>query len=158
MAGFFDHVRVSIVWTVPRMAPGDLNLVELHDCFARAELVHYDDLMLCGEGNSVDRFKSGATWRTGSTPVNASGGLQSKGHPSAATRIANVWKVCHYLRGEPGPRQNEGAKAGLNCPGFSGDSVSWAPLPWRTPLLADRTLPRTLPAGHSRSARRGVDC
>jgi acetyl-CoA acetyltransferase len=95
------------------VGPEDLDLVELHDCFATAELVHYDNLMLCEEGNAVDFFKSGATWRTGTTPVNVSGGLQSKGHPIAATGIANVWEVCHHLRGEAGPRQIEGAKVGL---------------------------------------------
>jgi acetyl-CoA acetyltransferase len=95
------------------IGPEDLDLVELHDCFATAELVHYDNLMLCEEGNAVDFFKSGATWRTGTTPVNVSGGLQSKGHPIAATGIANVWEVCHHLRGEAGPRQIEGAKVGL---------------------------------------------
>jgi acetyl-CoA acetyltransferase len=95
------------------VGPEDLDLVELHDCFATAELVHYDNLMLCEEGNAVDFFKSGATWRTGAMPVNVSGGLQSKGHPIAATGIANVWEVCHHLRGEAGPRQIEGAKVGL---------------------------------------------
>jgi acetyl-CoA acetyltransferase len=95
------------------VSPSDLDLVELHDCFATAELVHYDNLMLCEEGGAVDFFNSGATWRTGSTPVNVSGGLQSKGHPIAATGIANVWEVCHHLRGEAGPRQIEGAKVGL---------------------------------------------
>jgi len=95
------------------VGPEDLDLVELHDCFATAELVHYDNLMLCEEGNAVDFFKSGATWRTGTTPVNVSGGLESKGHPIAATGIANVWEVCHHLRGEAGPRQIEGAKVGL---------------------------------------------
>jgi acetyl-CoA acetyltransferase len=95
------------------VGPADLDLVELHDCFATAELVHYDNLMLCEEGNAVDFFKSGATWRDGSTPVNVSGGLQSKGHPISATGIANIWEVCHHLRGEAGPRQIEGAKVGL---------------------------------------------
>jgi acetyl-CoA acyltransferase len=95
------------------VGPEDLDLVELHDCFATAELVHYDNLMLCEEGNAVDFFKSGATWRTGTMPVNVSAGLQSKGHPIAATGIANVWEVCHHLRGEAGPRQIEGAKVGL---------------------------------------------
>ena len=55
----------------------------------------------------------GATWRDGSTPVNVSGGLESKGHPIAATGIANIWEVCHHLRGEAGDRQIEGAKVGL---------------------------------------------
>lgn len=93
--------------------PGDLDLVELHDCFATAELVHYDNLMLCEEGGAVDFFNSGATWRDGATPVNVSGGLESKGHPVAATGIANVWEVCHHLRGEAGERQIDGARVGL---------------------------------------------
>jgi acetyl-CoA acetyltransferase len=95
------------------VGPEDLNLVELHDCFATAELVHYDNLMLCEQGGAVDFFNSGATWRDGRTPVNVSGGLESKGHPVAATGIANIWEVCHHLRGEAGDRQIAGAKVGL---------------------------------------------
>ena len=95
------------------VGPKDLDLVELHDCFATAELVHYDNLMLCEEGGAADFFNSGATWRTGSTPVNVSGGLQSKGHPIAATGIANIWEVCQHVRNECGDRQIEGAKVGL---------------------------------------------
>ncbi|MEI7991878.1 MAG: thiolase family protein [Actinomycetota bacterium] len=95
------------------VGPQDLDLVELHDCFATAELVHYDNLGLCEEGGAADFFLSGATWRDGRTPVNVSGGLESKGHPIAATGIANVWEVCHHLRGEAGDRQIEGAKVGL---------------------------------------------
>ncbi len=95
------------------VGPEDLDLVELHDCFATAELVHYDNLMLCPEGGAVDFFNSGATWRDGSKPVNVSGGLESKGHPIAATGIANIWEICHHLRGEAGPRQIEGATVGL---------------------------------------------
>jgi acetyl-CoA acetyltransferase len=95
------------------VAPEDLDLVELHDCFATAELVHYDNLMLCAPGEAVPFFESGATWRDGRTPVNVSGGLESKGHPIAATGIANIWEVCHHLRGEAGDRQIEGATVGL---------------------------------------------
>jgi acetyl-CoA acetyltransferase len=94
-------------------SPHDLDLVELHDCFATAELVHYDNLMLCPRGGAVDHFRSGATHRDGRQPVNVSGGLQSKGHPIAATGIANVWEICHHLRGEAGQRQIEGARIGL---------------------------------------------
>ena len=95
------------------VGPEDLDLVELHDCFATAELVHYDNLGLCEPGGAVDLFESGATWRDGSMPVNVSGGLESKGHPISATGIANIWEVCHHLRGEAGDRQIEGAKVGL---------------------------------------------
>jgi len=95
------------------VGPEDLDLVELHDCFATAELVHYDNLMLCPEGGAVDFFESGAPSRDGKTPVNVSGGLESKGHPIAATGIANVWEVATHLRGEAGDRQIEGATVGL---------------------------------------------
>ena len=95
------------------VGPEDLDLVELHDCFATAELVHYDNLMLCEEGGAADFFNSGASWRDGRTPVNVSGGLQSKGHPIAATGIANIWEICHHLRNEAGDRQIAGARVGL---------------------------------------------
>src|SRR5215212_9751199 len=95
------------------VGPEDLDLVELHDCFATAELVHYDNLGLCEPGGAVDFFESGAPWRDGRTPVNVSGGLESKGHPIAATGIANIWEVCHHLRGEADDRHIEGAKVGL---------------------------------------------
>lgn len=95
------------------VGPEDLDLVELHDCFATAELVHYDNLMLCEQGGAADFFNSGATWRDGRIPVNVSGGLQSKGHPISATGIANIWEVCQHLRAECGERQIEGAQVGL---------------------------------------------
>ena len=95
------------------IGPEDLDLVELHDCFATAELVHYDNLGLCEPGGAVDLFKSGATWRDGRLPVNVSGGLESKGHPVSATGIANVWEIATHLRGEAGDRQIAGAKVGL---------------------------------------------
>jgi acetyl-CoA acetyltransferase len=103
----------KIAYEQAGIGPSDLDLVELHDCFATAELVHYDNLMLCEEGGAADFFNSGATWRDGSMPVNVSGGLESKGHPIAATGIANIWEVCHHLRGEAGDRQIQGAKVGL---------------------------------------------
>jgi acetyl-CoA acetyltransferase len=95
------------------VGPDDLDLVELHDCFATAELVHYDNLGLCEQGGAVDFFESGAPWRDGRLPDNVSGGLQSKGHPISATGIANIWEVCQHLRDECGDRQIEDAKVGL---------------------------------------------
>jgi acetyl-CoA acyltransferase len=95
------------------VGPEDLDLVELHDCFATAELVHYDNLGLCAPGEAVSFFESGVTWRDGKMPVNVSGGLESKGHPISATGIANIWEICHHLRGEAGDRQIADAKVGL---------------------------------------------
>jgi len=93
--------------------PKDLDLVELHDCFATAELIHYDNLGLCERGGAGDFIDSGAPFRDGSTPVNVSGGLISKGHPIGATGVANVYEVATHLRGEAGDRQIKGAKVGL---------------------------------------------
>jgi acetyl-CoA acetyltransferase len=95
------------------IGPEDLDLVELHDCFATAELIHYENLRLCEPGAAGDFIDSGAPWRDGVLPVNASGGLLSKGHPIGATGIANLYEVATHLRGEAGDRQIEGARVGL---------------------------------------------
>jgi acetyl-CoA acyltransferase len=93
--------------------PQDLDLVELHDCFATAELRHYDNLRLCPEGGAGEWIDQRGPWRDGQIPVNVSGGLLSKGHPLGATGIANIYEVTTHLRGEAGDRQIEGAKVGL---------------------------------------------
>jgi acetyl-CoA acyltransferase len=95
------------------VGPTDLDLVELHDCFATAELLHYENLQLCGPGEAADFFDSGATRRDGRVPVNPSGGLVSKGHPLGATGLANIFEVTTHLRGEAGDRQVEGARRGM---------------------------------------------
>lgn len=93
--------------------PADLDLVELHDCFATAELRHYDNLRLCEPGGAGEWIDKGGPWRDGETPVNVSGGLLSKGHPIGATGVANLFEVATHVRGEAGDRQVEGAKVGL---------------------------------------------
>ncbi len=95
------------------VGPEDLDLVELHDCFATAELLHYDNLRLCEPGGAGAFIDSGGPRRDGKTPVNVSGGLISKGHPLGATGVANVFEVTTHLRGEAGDRQIEGAKVGM---------------------------------------------
>ena len=95
------------------VGPEDLDLVELHDCFATAELLHYDNLRLCEPGGAGDFIDSGKPTRDGALPVNVSGGLLSKGHPIGATGIANLYEVATHLRGEAGDRQIEGARVGL---------------------------------------------
>ena len=93
--------------------PQDLDLVELHDCFATAELVHYDNLGLCAPGEAGKFIDERGPWRDGKIPVNVSGGLVSKGHPLGCTGVANLVEVTMHLRGEAGDRQIEGAKVGL---------------------------------------------
>ncbi|WP_419839050.1 thiolase family protein [Candidatus Poriferisodalis sp.] len=93
--------------------PAELDLVELHDCFATAELRHYDNLRLCEPGGAGEWIDKGGPWRDGEIPVNVSGGLLSKGHPIGATGVANLFEVATHVRGEAGDRQVPDAKVGL---------------------------------------------
>jgi len=95
------------------VGPEDLDLVELHDCFATAEILHYENLGLCKDGEAGRMIDEGETAHGGRIPVNVSGGLLSKGHPLGATGVANIYEVTTHLRGEAGDRQVEGAKLGL---------------------------------------------
>lgn len=95
------------------VGPDDVNLIELHDCFATAELVHYENLGICADGEAGNLIDSGDTQLGGRIPVNVSGGLLSKGHPLGATGIANIYEVATHLRAEAGKRQVEGARIGL---------------------------------------------
>jgi acetyl-CoA acyltransferase len=91
----------------------DLDLVELHDCFATAEILHYENLGLCRDGEGGKMIDAGETALGGRVPVNVSGGLLSKGHPLGATGIANIYEISTHLRGEAGKRQVDGARLGL---------------------------------------------
>jgi acetyl-CoA acetyltransferase len=95
------------------VGPDDIDLVELHDCFATAEILHYENLFLCQDGEAGRMIDEGATALGGKIPVNVSGGLLSKGHPLGATGIANIYEVSTHLRGEAGKRQVPGARLGL---------------------------------------------
>lgn len=95
------------------IGPTDVSLVELHDCFATAELLHYENLGLCAEGEAGRMIDEGQTALGGRVPVNVSGGLLSKGHPLGATGIANIYEAALHLRGEAGARQVEGAKIAM---------------------------------------------
>ena len=91
----------------------DIDLVELHDCFATAEILHYENLGLCDDGEAGRMIDNGEVALGGKVPVNVAGGLVSKGHPLGATGIANIYEVSTHLRGEAGQRQVEGARIGL---------------------------------------------
>ncbi len=95
------------------VGPDDVDLVELHDCFATAEILHYGNLGLCKDGDAGRLIDDGEVELGGRVPVNVSGGLLSKGHPLGATGIANIYEVSTHLRGEAGKRQVEGARIGL---------------------------------------------
>lgn len=95
------------------IGPQDLDVVETHDCFSVAELLAYEALGLCEEGDSGRMIDEGETRIGGRIPVNPSGGLIAKGHPLGATGLGQVSEIVTQLRGEAGPRQVEGARIGL---------------------------------------------
>ncbi|MBW2313963.1 MAG: thiolase family protein [Deltaproteobacteria bacterium] len=107
------RIAVKSAYEQAGCGPDDIDLVELHDCFATAEILHYENLGLCGDGEAGKMIDEGATALGGKTPVNVSGGLLSKGHPLGATGIANIYEVSTHLRGEAGKRQVEGARMGM---------------------------------------------
>ncbi|MBO9376633.1 thiolase family protein [Sphingomonas histidinilytica] len=107
------RLAARTAYEMASVGPQDVDLVELHDCFATAEICHYENLGLCGEGEGGRFLDSGATTLGGKVPVNMSGGLLSKGHPLGATGIANIYEIVTHLRGEAGARQVEGARIGM---------------------------------------------
>ncbi len=88
-------------------------MAEVHDASSPAEVIIYEELGLCGEGEGGKLIDSGYTELTGKIPVNTSGGLLSKGHPIGATGVAQIVEIFQQLRGEAGDRQVRGAKVGL---------------------------------------------
>jgi acetyl-CoA acyltransferase len=115
MPDFSSATRIAAksAYEAAGIGPDDINLIELHDCFATAEIVHYENLGICADGEAGALINSGDTQLGGRIPVNVSGGLLSKGHPLGATGIANIYEVATHLRGKAGQRQVEGARFGL---------------------------------------------
>ncbi len=91
----------------------DIDLVELHDCFATAELLHYENLGLCGLGEAGALIDSGETAHGGRIPVNVSGGLLSKGHPLGRPASPTSMNCAFICVTRQGARQVEGARIGL---------------------------------------------
>lgn len=103
--------------------PDDLDVIELHDCFAIAEIVHYENLGLCERGEGGKFIEQGLSAINGRVAVSPSGGLLAKGHPLGATGVAQIVELVEQLRAESGVRQVRDAKVGLaHCQGFGGAS------------------------------------
>ncbi|WP_431873001.1 thiolase family protein [Nocardiopsis eucommiae] len=100
-------------YEVAGLGPEDVDVVEVHDAAAPAELIIYEELGLCGPGEAPKLLASGDTTLGGRIPVNTSGGLISKGHPVGATGLAQLVELTEQLRGTLGERQVEGARVAL---------------------------------------------
>jgi acetyl-CoA acetyltransferase len=95
------------------VGPGDIDVCELHDCFAHNELISYEALGFCAEGGAEAFVMSGANTYGGEVVTNPSGGLLSKGHPLGATGVAQCHELVTQLRGAAGVRQVAGARLAL---------------------------------------------
>ncbi len=123
--GFRDMVHSELTERTARLAyqaaglgPNDVDVIELHDAFASAELMYYESLGLCEPGAAVALLESGKTSLGGSQVVNPSGGLLCRGHPVGATGIAQICEAVWQLRGQAQDRQVQGARVALtHCTG-----------------------------------------
>jgi acetyl-CoA acetyltransferase len=95
------------------IGPDDVDVVECQDTDAARELLAWEELSLCGQGEQAAILADGGATLGGARPVNVSGGLLSKGEPLGASGLGQVVELVRQLRGEAGPRQVEGARVGL---------------------------------------------
>jgi acetyl-CoA acetyltransferase len=110
----------------PSFAPDDIDLAEVHDSISFNELLAYEELGFCEPGQGVRLVDAGATSIGGRRPINTSGGLESRGHPVAATGAAQIAELTMQLRGEADKRQVSRARYALaeNAGGFAIDDTA----------------------------------
>jgi acetyl-CoA acyltransferase len=110
------------------IGPDDLDVIELHDAAAPAELIQYGEIGLCEPGEGHHLLRRGETEIAGRIPVNPSGGLLSRGHPLGATGCAQIAELCTHLRDRADGRQVEGARTALavNAGGWIGGTYATA--------------------------------
>lgn len=101
------------VYAATGLGPEDVDVVELHDCFAQNELITYEGLGLCPEGGAPKFIDDGDNTYGGRVVTNPSGGLLCKGHPLGATGLAQCYELTRQLRGSAGPTQVDGARVAL---------------------------------------------
>jgi sterol carrier protein 2 len=108
-----SRAAVDLVYEKAGVGPEDIDVVELHDCFAQNEVLTYEALRLCEEGGAAGFIARGDNTYGGRIVTNPSGGLLSKGHPLGATGLAQCTELVEQLRGEAGDRQVPDARLGL---------------------------------------------
>jgi len=111
----FDMAKEAAnkVYNEAGIGPDELDVVELHDCFAHNELISYEALGLCPEGGAEKFVNDEDNTYGGKVVTNPSGGLLSKGHPLGATGLAQCYELTHQLRGTAEARQVPGARIAL---------------------------------------------
>ncbi len=95
------------------LAPADIDLAEVHDCFTITQILNCEDLGFFEKGTAARAILAGETSLRGRIPINSSGGLKAKGHPIGATGLSQIYEIVTQLRGKAGERQIDGARRGL---------------------------------------------
>jgi acetyl-CoA acetyltransferase len=123
------------------LGPEDLDLVQVHDAFPIEELVYYEKLGICGEGEGDKLVAENATALGGRIPFSTDGGLIGRGHPGGPTGLAQIWETTLQLRGEAADRQVDGARVGL-CHMVGGGSVCVVHILQRSGAFRERSQGR----------------
>ncbi len=120
-----EERAIAAAYERAAIGPEDLDVAEVHDATSPAELIIYEHLGLCEPGDGGRLVEKGDTDLGGSCPVNPSGGLIARGHPIAATGLAQIAELTLQLRGQAGQRQVEGARVALaqNGGGWLGEDA-----------------------------------
>ena len=114
VAGYYmAQTAAKKVYEAAGIGPEDIDVIELHDCFAQNELLTYESLGLCAEGEAEKLVLDGDNTYGGKYVTNPSGGLLSKGHPIGATGLAQCFELVNQLRGEAEARQVPNARLAL---------------------------------------------
>jgi acetyl-CoA acetyltransferase len=117
-----SYLAAKKAYAMAGVAPGDIDLAEIHDATSFCEVYQAEMLGFCAEGEGGRFVEAGETAIGGRIPINTSGGLVSKGHPVGATGLSMIAELATQLRGEAGPRQVKGAALALaeNAGGVTG--------------------------------------
>jgi acetyl-CoA C-acetyltransferase len=118
-------IAAKIAYAEAGIAPKDVDLLEVHDCFTISELIALEDLGICAPGEASKLVMNGDIGRDGVLPVNMDGGLKADGHPIGATGLAQIYEVATQIRGEAGARQIPDVKIGMthNIGGIGGTAA-----------------------------------
>ena len=103
----------EIAYSEANITPSQIDIAEVHDAFTPLELISYEDLGFCNQGEGAELIKNGTTTVDGKLPVNTSGGLKAKGHPISPTGIAQIYEITKQMRQQCGERQVKKLKYGL---------------------------------------------
>ena len=114
------ELAASQTWETSGYGPKDMDVIQIYDPFSPDFLINVEKCGFCERGEAPNLLKEGHFEKSGNMPSNTDGGIMGRGHPTAATGIAQIAEIFYQLREEAGPRQIDGAKIGFAQGGGAG--------------------------------------